>query len=193
MHHIYTTESFIIKREPLGESAYYIILTKDLGLLRARAQGIRGVQSKLKGTLQEFSLATISFVHGKTGWKITTALPNRNLWNELAGKTKVRKILTRISQAVTRLIAGQENNPEIFSIISSGLVFIAEHPDSADVVEPIIIVRLLHALGYVALTDQNKNLFEHIDDFKEEVLEIARRERISLIMAVNKGFKESQM
>ena len=56
MHHIYTTKAIIIKSLPLGEAnKIYFLLTKDLGFIKASAQGVRLDKSKLKGHLEDFS------------------------------------------------------------------------------------------------------------------------------------------
>ena len=74
MHHIYTTEAIIIKSISMGEAnRIYFLLTRDLGFIKATAQGVRLAKSKLKGHLLTFSLVKISVVKGKDLWRITSA------------------------------------------------------------------------------------------------------------------------
>lgn len=73
-HEIYTTKGYIISSEGKSESdKNFFILTKDLGLIRATAQGVRKIESKLRYSLQDFSFSEISFVMTKAGWRITSA------------------------------------------------------------------------------------------------------------------------
>ena len=43
----------------------YNILTRDLGLVRAHAIGVRREESKLRGALEPYSLSSVSLVRGK--------------------------------------------------------------------------------------------------------------------------------
>ena len=48
MHHIYHTEGIILGSRNFGEAGkYYYLLTRDLGLVYASAQGVRKMSSKL--------------------------------------------------------------------------------------------------------------------------------------------------
>ncbi len=49
------------------------IFTRELGLVRATAQGIRLEKSKLRYSSQLYSFGIFSFVHGKEFWRLTSA------------------------------------------------------------------------------------------------------------------------
>lgn len=69
----YTTEGVILKRENRGENdAVYIVFTEMFGLVVAHASGIRLLKSKLRFVLQPGNRVHITFVRGKTLWRITT-------------------------------------------------------------------------------------------------------------------------
>ena len=69
----YTTEGVILKRENRGENdAVYIVFTEMFGLVVAHASGIRLLKSKLRFVLQSGNRVHITFVRGKTLWRITT-------------------------------------------------------------------------------------------------------------------------
>ncbi len=191
-HHIYTTECIILRREPLDTSASYIVLTKDLGLIRARAQGVRGVKSRLKGALQEFSLSVIAFVHGRSGWKITTAIPERNFFND-AKDIEVKKIMTHIVDSLIRLIAGEEKSPQIFSAVSNGFSFLTEGGKDMSIIESIIIVRILHTLGYIESNETTSILLKDYSNFSPTILSHTSTHKLSIIKAINNGFQESQL
>ena len=62
-YHIYTTPGIVLRHRPLREAdRVYIILTRDLGLIRASAIGVRKETSKLRGALEPLSLSMTSWV-----------------------------------------------------------------------------------------------------------------------------------
>ncbi len=73
-HAIYSTDAIILKRAESGEADItYWLLTKDLGLIVARAQSVRKDKAKMRGYLQLFSYCMVSLVRGKYIWRITGA------------------------------------------------------------------------------------------------------------------------
>ena len=201
MYHIYTSPSLILSREPSGDSAYFRLLTRDLGLVVARAQGIRRDTSRLKGVLQEYSLATVAYVRTKAGWKITTAIAEENFFFENSAIGNVaenssdrRKVMARITQSLIRFITGEENNPEIFDTVVAG--FSALHQTSeAHGVELLILARILARLGYIAADADSPvaALFINNSDFGVEHIAQALTEKKVLVQAINKAFKESHL
>lgn len=192
MHHIYTTESLILKREPQNSSAYYYILTKDLGLIKARAQGVREMKSRLKGALQELSLSTIAYVHGKAGWKITTAIPDKNFFTETKN-ADVRKIMARISDCLIRLIPGEEKSAEIFTAVEKGFSALVQSEKDSLVIEVIILTRILYTLGLLAKDETTSEILKDYSDFSVPIISHTLTHKALIIRAINKGFKESQL
>jgi recombinational DNA repair protein (RecF pathway) len=192
MHHIYTTDSIILKREPQDTSAYYYILTRDLGLIKARAQGVRKSESRLKGALQEFSLSTIAHVHTKAGWKITTAIPEKNFFTE-AHSTVIRQIMAKISDCLIRLITGEEKNVDIFTVVEKGFTALTTQEGNAPLIEVIILARILYILGLLVQDAHTTALVQDFSDFSEPILSHTRIHKVLIIRAINQGFKESQL
>ena len=76
MHHLHHTEAYVLGSSPKGEDSKLLRLyTRELGLVYAHAQGVRKLSSKLRFTLQDFSLATVDLVRGREIWRVTTATP----------------------------------------------------------------------------------------------------------------------
>lgn len=72
---MYSTEGVVLKRIDIAEAdQLFSIYTKEFGKIRARAQGIKKEEAKLKGHLEPLSKSVISFVLGKTGERLTHAL-----------------------------------------------------------------------------------------------------------------------
>lgn len=71
MHH---TRALILKKEDWREADWLVTaFTEDFGKLRLLAQGARKHGAKLQGHLEPGSLAAISFVSGRNGYRLTTA------------------------------------------------------------------------------------------------------------------------
>ena len=173
-------------------SASYIILTRDLGLIRARAQGIRAVQSRLKGALQEFSYSTVAYVRTKAGWKITTAIPEQNLYTATQDK-EVLKIMVRISNTLIRLIVGEEKSQEIFAAVEKGFVLLSQSTCDSRDIESVTMARILYALGYIATDASTETLFRDFSDYSQNILDTAKAYRVTLIKAINHGLQESHL
>ncbi len=68
MRHKYASPAVVVARSPLGERAVLLtLLTGDLGLIRARAEGLRKPGAKLAHALQTFSESEVTLVRGKDG------------------------------------------------------------------------------------------------------------------------------
>ena len=79
MHHIYTTEAFVIHSAPQGEAGKFLLLfTKDFGMIGVMAQGIRLIKSKLRHHVQDYSYCMVSIVRGKEVWRLTGASEIKN-------------------------------------------------------------------------------------------------------------------
>src|SRR3954464_15134396 len=84
-HHIYTTPGFIIHSAPQSESGkYFLVFTRDLGMVGATAQGVRLSQSKLRYYTQDYSFSLFSLVRGKDVWRMVGA-------KEIEGVGEVRE------------------------------------------------------------------------------------------------------
>jgi DNA repair protein RecO (recombination protein O) len=60
MHHIYHTEGFILSSRNVGEANKILtIYTREIGFVKALAQGVRLVKSKLRFALHDFSYTNI--------------------------------------------------------------------------------------------------------------------------------------
>lgn len=152
MHHIHHTEAYVIGSSPKGEDSKILRLyTRELGLVYAHAQGVRKLSSKLRFTLQDFSLASVDLVRGKEVWRVTTATPIRSHGAVRRNRT-AETILARVHSLLTRLVAGEEANEEIYSIIGrtyDALEISDRSPEEYRALELFFVARILIALGYL--------------------------------------------
>jgi recombinational DNA repair protein (RecF pathway) len=190
MYRIYETEAIILKSSPKGETGKsYIMITRDLGVIRATAQAVRVQKSKLRPFLVELKPFTISLVRGKELWRITNAreadIPNLSTESLLA--------YARISNLVLSLVHGEEKDERLFilmrSLYDDLLNFRSEGTRS---VEELYVLRILSLLGYVSKSETLSEFLEYgmpvqsvVDKFS-----LVRREALQ---AINTALHATQM
>lgn len=193
MHHIYETNAFVLKNTPQGEAdAFITLFTKDLGLIRATAQGIRYEKSKLRFAVQNFSYAHVSLVRGKGVWRLTNATPLENFSNLNQDSLCV---VARIFKLLERLLAGESGDEKLFNILYSGIKFLENNQQEKEKIgdiEAVIVLRILNRLGYVGQSEKI-NFFVLNDEWEGEVFEQMKKERREALRVINSGLRESQL
>lgn len=194
MHHIHHTEAFILGSRQSGEDSKTITLyATGLGLVYAKAQGIRKLSSKLRYTLQNFSYAKVDLVRGKEIWRITTAVPiNSN--TDILCVPEREQVIARVTSLITRLVTGEEHNDEIFLLLSSlcetlRSTILLDDKYCAKI-ELYYVARILMTLGYLS-----RNAYEFISD---DVVAIPQalddvHYRQNLVKEINEALSLSQL
>ncbi len=159
------------------------LLTPELGLIRARAEGLRRSGAKLAHALQTFHESEIVLVRGKEGWRITGALLVHNRFSELAPVSRARA--ARVASLIHRLVQGETSDMILYGIFSG---FIEVLPDLAeeqqDAAECLAALRVLSALGL----DAGK---ESTLTYDEASLAVASGARHDLVLRINRGIAAS--
>jgi len=205
MYAIHTTPGLIVSSRPSGEAGKFLnIFTRDLGLIRATAQGIRFEKSKLRPFIQDYSVGVFSFVRGKEFWRLTNAQEYYDQHGDvLAGSVEVplmgkngEELIARTALLLDRLLQGEEAHPELFGTIHALCVFLHHtptiDPETIKTLESLTVIRILHRLGYVALIS---GLKEYIDSDRLDVglLLSLKDQRISMNQHINKALRESHL
>lgn len=150
-YHIYTTEGIVLGGVSVGESNRYVyILTKNLGLIGARVQGVRELLSKLRFALGDFSHAEVAFVRGKDMWRVTSAIPLPSYQALFFDGDKLRTF-ARIASLVRRLVVGETEHQKLFDFIFRAALFLASEKLMAKelaYVEALSALSVLDDLGY---------------------------------------------
>ncbi len=141
----------------------YSILTRELGLIRASAIGVRKETSKLRGALEPFSLSEISLVRGKEYWRVTSA----QFIEKFANATSIAKPLSLLE----KLVQGESAHPELFDAIEK---FASLYKGGDKEFEIRFVAIILFHLGYLKEVDLNL-------DKKE------------LVKAINEGLQSSHL
>lgn len=135
--------------ETVGEqSALVTFLTRDHGLLRARAQNGRGIESKHRPFLARFSRVTVDLVLGAGGWRLTGVHERVPVRLE---SLVVFPVLLRGAKLIEKLLGEHDPNPELFSFFDS--IFDVSYLEMLSVPERkgfeiYFVIELLSCLGY---------------------------------------------
>src|SRR5487761_2292548 len=117
MRHKYETRGIVLARSPLGEAnAFVTVLTPELGLVRARAQGVRKSGAKLAAALATFAESSLVLVRGKEGWRVAGAVLEEN-WFMRIERAAARAAAARVSGLLTRLVAGEAHDPALYPVM----------------------------------------------------------------------------
>jgi DNA repair protein RecO (recombination protein O) len=169
------------------------IYTREMGLVRAAAQGIRLHKSKLRFTLQDFSYVNVDLVRGKEIWRVTSAKHISSF--PLARSCTASLILmTRVTKLLERLCAGESPSEIIFDDFIQALYlldcdFISS--SSREALELHLVLRIMDSLGYIGESEMlSKYLCSSFDESKTVIL---LKERQSIIAHINKALNESQL
>ena len=184
-YRIYTTRGFTLGSTPSGEtSKSYLIYTEDFGLVRARAQGVRLLASKLRYNLEEYSFLTLSLVRGKEFWRITGAISEFD--SNTSSSRIIASVRARVFALVKRLVQGEERNDKLFvaltSLFGEDTATITDAEDAL-AFEALVLARVLSTLGYLDLKAHVPN-----DSFAE-----AKVSRRNLVSAINKALADSHL
>lgn len=172
-YHIYTTKGIVLAERPMREAdRIYTIMTRDLGLVRAMATGVRREASKLRGNIEPFSLSSISFVKGKDYWRLTSAEFIKNISSSPS--------IARPLALIEKLVQGEAPNSELFDAVEEAIIF---YPDLSralsrehgrgtsepynEIFEIRLVSQILLHLGYLKKADldlDKKGLIEAIND-----------------------------
>lgn len=185
----HNTKGIILETGSYGEAdAFFVIYTEELGLIHARARGVRKMKSKLRYALQKYTLAELSLVHGKTGWHITGAEARRSFFHELRDEPEKYAVFLNILSLLSRLVHGEEKDEALFHTIERGAVFLSEndfnHEQLANC-EVLLVLRILNFLGYLKahrnlssfLTDKDWDIhtLQELDSVRSDALQEVNR------------------
>jgi DNA repair protein RecO (recombination protein O) len=187
MRHKYETRGIVLSRAPAGETnAFVTLLTPELGLVRARAQGVRRPGAKLAAALATFAESSLVLVRGREGWRIAGAVPEEN-WFERMKFTMRRARAARVTGLLLRLVAGEEHDSTLFPVITGFFGALTELPDEMhEAAEVLAALRVLAALGLDA-----GEIPGEASIFTQPLLATIAEKRTSYIARINHGISAS--
>lgn len=186
MRHKYETRGIVLSRSPMGEAnAFIMLLTQDVGLVRARAQGVRQPGAKLASSLATFTESSLVLVRGKESWRIAGAVLEENWFAQMRNSSRIRA--ARVSGLILRLVAGEAYDPSLFLIMASFLKSLSKLPEYFhDSAEVLAVLRVLSALGL----DTGETPGEE-SSFSQPLLSAVMKDRTNYITRINNGITSS--
>jgi recombinational DNA repair protein (RecF pathway) len=169
-------------------NVFVTLLTPEIGMVRARAQGVRRSGAKLASALTTFAESSFVLVRGKEGWRIAGAVLEEN-WFQRMQDVDSRVCAGRVCGLLLRLVAGEARDEELFPIVKGFFQALAELPeDLHEVVEILAALRVLAALGF-----DTGNIPGEPSVFTTTLLETVREDRKDYITRINRGITASEL
>ncbi len=190
MYQKYHTEALVLGSYENGEADRTMILfTRDFGLVRARATGVRSEHSKMRYALQHFSRSAVSLVKGKRGWRVAGGIAKRLP----APGSKGLSSFARIAELVTRLVGIEERNDYLFAALSEAQRTLLErHVPAAATIEIVCVARVLFSLGYLSTEAMQTTLFTHTA-YGDEHIQEAEVLKETMLKSINSAIAETQL
>jgi DNA repair protein RecO (recombination protein O) len=186
MHDITATDGLVLAKRSAGEAnTRIILLTRDLGVVRASARSARLERSKLRYGLEALTYGRFALVQGKYDWKLTGAegLSRSLLSGHLAG----RRASGRVVRLLLRLLQGEGDVRTLYGTVVNGLHYVAHaREEEIDQVECVLVLRILSELGYVEHRARVQPFIES-SSFSPELLAEARALRPILVRTINES------
>lgn len=192
-HSIITTPGFVLSSRPYGEAGRLVsILTRELGLILAGAQGIRLEKSKLRYSSQDYVFGDFSFVRGREFWRLTDA---KSDGSSIGSRAKI-ELYVKIALILKRLLQGEEAHPHLFDTLLAWHRFmVAEGElsrDELESVESLIVARILERLGYVG-DDPALDKYVKTDELSRAMTRSLGVLRRQMNIHINRALKESHL
>ena len=183
MYDKHITEGIVLGKRAVGEANTIVfILTREFGLVRAKATSSRREVSKLRYGLETLTRGRYTFVRGKAEWRLTGV---DEVSREFLGTTPAQsKRLGQVSRLLMRLVLGAEHTPELYKTVHGGFMSLSHTEEQADSVECVLVLRILAHLGYLPELPALAPFVED-DKFSPELALQASASRKLLIKLIN--------
>jgi DNA repair protein RecO len=155
VYHKHHTKGIVVGNRADGsDNLRAYVFTESFGLINTRVQGARNLRSKLRPGVQNFSLGEFSLVHGKTGWKVVSVRPEKNLFEIFKNFPEKLAIVCNILNLIKKLVDEEKTShttsTSLFNIVEKFFVFLEKAKESEiALAECLTLVRILHCLGYM--------------------------------------------
>ena len=189
----YHTEGIVLRRYEVGEAdCGYLIFTRDLGLVYAKATSVREMKSKLRFGLQELSVSSLSFVRGKEIWRATHARSVVNPSAYIVSHHAPRRMVRRLVRLLLRLLPIEEPHEALYDVIRHALRYLDTEDLSEEEVlnfEALVALRTLKHLGYIGQSRRLEYVLAspYVNDM---LLSEIQRVRTSAVREINRALRE---
>lgn len=148
MHTIHHTQAVILRSEPRGEyDKTYWLFTKDFGLVRAVATGVRKSGAKLRGQLVDYAFVDVDLVKGREVWRLVSATL---LFNPIVSSTRpLARPYVRTLGTLSRFLIDEGEHTALFAHVQEVAHAVYEETVEPKVFDALAIWRTLVHLGYI--------------------------------------------
>lgn len=190
MYQKFNTPALVIETFRYGESDRLIrLFTRQYGMIYARVAGLRRMRSKLRYSLNPYSLSEITLVYGRGGWRLTQARQYEDLFVGLRDKPTAQQVLSRIGNLCGRLFDESPECGEVFDVLVTGFIFMRTLKSKREIkaLEKIMVLRLLTFLG---LLKQKKPLQPFVvgNQWDRELLNLMQERSSEAVQEINRSF-----
>ncbi len=178
----------------MGESnKMYWLFTKELGLVRAVATGVRKPAAKLRGQLVDYTFINVDLVKGRDLWRLISA---RGDFDPLEINTQLARPYVRTLATIERFLIDEGVHEELFEhILECGqyLNDLKNHLEDIDpkVYDTLAIWRTLVHLGYIAIEEDELPYFNLPFHQSLNIIDEETRKKFNIL--VNKIIKETHL
>lgn len=160
----YTTDALVCgNKDSYTSDRSYLLFTRTLGMLWARARSVREERSKQRYALQDFSIVRVSLVKGKIAWRIGSVEAISNPFMECQKRSSRTGVVETV-RLLRRFVQGEEPCASIYedAVFALSCIAVADEDDLLNLQNQFAL-RTLHTLGYIALHDSYRELIESLD------------------------------
>ena len=194
MNQIHHTEATVLGGYAKGEADKLISLyTRDFGLVRADAKGVRKSTSKLRFALQPYMVSQVDLIVTRAAYRAGSSDLVFSIDTPDMGALSV---LHRTAALIRRLVPEEEKNEPLYEAIIEIMKFLS-NKDKIDQpsidhasLELLAVFRILYYLGYITGDGERSLVREPITI---ALLEQVKLRREALVQEVNKSLKETML
>ncbi|OGZ96791.1 MAG: DNA repair protein RecO [Candidatus Sungbacteria bacterium RIFCSPHIGHO2_01_FULL_50_25] len=116
---MYFTDALVLSRIDVGEAdALFSLYTKEHGKIRARAQGIKKPEAKLRGHLETLNMARIGFVAARYGERLIYA-EAAHAWPGIRSDIERMRAAMYFASLVDDATFPGESDPDVWNLLQS--------------------------------------------------------------------------
>ncbi len=148
-HTIYSTEAIVLNRIDTADVDLTLwLLTRDLGLVVAKATGVRKESAKMRNYLQTFDLLNVALVRGRYIWRLTGAESYTQRVDKLTGKALIN--FANISNFLRRMTI-PEGSVDLYRLLVNVRkeLTLAKSDKDLKQIEVLAMAKILIQLGYM--------------------------------------------
>ena len=194
----FLTKGFILDSKAVGEDNLVLsIFTENLGMIKAKASGVRKSHSKMRPHLNIYAFGNYELIQGRNGWKVVGASAYhcfQFIWQDKNRAEPAARILFLLLQ----LVPETEISVDLFKELEQSFGCLAnlkfENRNKGFLVnwEYLTVMRLLDRLGYLSF-DKDLNSLVRDPNWKPELVKNLSPYRQQAAFIINQGLASSHL